>query len=258
MHKYLPRTGPVRHRNLFAAAEPLVLPPAASLLPYLGPVKNQGQEGSCTGQAWSGLREFLYRKHQDLELTKSANPGATRFSAQFLYYQERELENTINQDSGADSNLGGEVLTRVGVCLEQDDPYSDTKWQQAPTPAQIQEAGLYKIKAYTQLASLQGLKQLLADGQVATMGILVYESFEGDGPAATGKIPLPNANREQLLGGHEVLAFGYDDTISNLDGSRGAVLVRNSWGSEWGHAGNFYLPYTYFADYVEDIWTGSL
>ncbi len=43
---------------------------------------------------------------------------------------------------------------------------------------------------------------------------------------------------EQVLGGHAVLAVGYDDAEQRL-------LAKNSWGEAWGKKGYFTIPYAY-------------
>jgi len=60
---------------------------------------------------------------------------------------------------------------------------------------------------------------------------------------------MPSAE-EPVIGGHAVLAVGYDD--------EDAVFVcRNSWGPTWGDAGYFYMPYAYLLDdnLSDDFWT---
>jgi C1A family cysteine protease len=50
------------------------------------------------------------------------------------------------------------------------------------------------------------------------------------------------------------LAVGYDDRW--LRGSRGALLVRSSWGPAWGEAGYGWLPYAYVEERLAiDFWT---
>jgi C1A family cysteine protease len=56
------------------------------------------------------------------------------------------------------------------------------------------------------------------------LGIAVYESLESEEVARTGEIPVPQEG-EELLGGHAILAVGYDDEkelviISQLVGER--------------------------------------
>ena len=58
------------------------------------------------------------------------------------------------------------------------------------------------------------------------------------------------ATNEQVLGGHAVMAVGYDDNSQRF-------MVRNSWGPGWGLGGYFTLPYAYLTDanLVDDFWT---
>ena len=80
-------------------------------------------------------------------------------------------------------------------------------------------------------------------------GFTVYESFESQEVAKTGVVPMP-APGEQVVGGHAVLAVGYDDSAQTF-------MVRNSWGTGWGQAGYFTMPYAYLTTrgLSSDFWT---
>ena len=82
------------------------------------------------------------------------------------------------------------------------------------------------------------MKACLAAGYPFVFGFTVYESFESADVARTGVASMP-APDEKVIGGHAVLAVGYDDAAQTF-------LVRNSWGTGWGQAGYFTLPYAYF------------
>jgi C1A family cysteine protease len=77
----------------------------------------------------------------------------------------------------------------------------------------------------------------------------VYEAFESATVAKTGKLNLPK-RKEKALGGHAVMAVGYDDASKRF-------LVRNSWGADWGLQGTFTMPYGYLDDrsLSDDFWT---
>jgi C1A family cysteine protease len=93
------------------------------------------------------------------------------------------------------------------------------------------------------------MKGCLAAGFPFVYGFTVYESFESAAVAKTGKVPMPKPG-EKVLGGHAVLAVGYDDKQDRF-------LTRNSWGPSWGQKGYFTMPYAYLTEpnLSDDFWT---
>jgi C1A family cysteine protease len=90
-------------------------------------------------------------------------------------------------------------------------------------------------------------------------GFSVYSSYtQAD---TNGKIPYP-AKGEKIAGGHAIMAVGYDDKmkIKNTNAkspeTTGAILIRNSWGTEWGEKGYGWLPYEYLlAGLADEFWS---
>jgi C1A family cysteine protease len=242
----------VRDRHAMMASHAASLPPVVDLSAYLGPVRDQGELGACTGFAFCAMREFLYRCFYRYEKNVIPVEDAV-FSPLYLYRQERLLEGTLHEDAGADSRTGLRVLSKIGVCLEKTVPYNIGKFDGVFLDA-LKESVKFKIGAYHRVFDLQTLKSVLASGYVASMAFAVYQSFESGSIARTGMMTMPIRN-EMCLGGHEVLVYGYDDNM-------GRVKVRNSWGKDWGDGGNFYMPYDYFMlpsdSGVYDMWVGHL
>ena len=91
--------------------------------------------------------------------------------------------------------------------------------------------------------------RLLAEGYPFVFGFTVYESFESQSVADTGVVPMPGSG-EAVLGGHCVVAVGYDD-------SKRQFIIRNSWGTGWGLNGYCLMPYEYLLNprLASDFWT---
>ncbi|HTD35937.1 MAG TPA: C1 family peptidase, partial [Candidatus Limnocylindrales bacterium] len=114
----------------------------------------------------------------------------------------------------------------------------------------------YDPQGTPKAAVLQRIKTNLAAKLPAMFGFYLFPSIAG---ATTGKIPFPSST-ERPIGGHAIVAVGYDDsvTVPSAGGrtTTGAFLIRNSWGREWGEAGYGWLPYEYLlADMATDWWS---
>jgi GNAT superfamily N-acetyltransferase len=76
--------------------------------------------------------------------------------------------------------------------------------------------------------------------------IFVVPTHTGWGKASNGVISFPSPG-QAFAENHCILARGYDD-------NKQLLLFANSWGTEWGDNGFGYLPYEYFAQFVQDAW----
>ena len=202
--------------------------------------EGQGELGSCTANAIGAAFEFGQVK-QGL---KDFMP-----SRLFIYYNERALEGTIETDSGAMIRDGMKSVAKVGVCTEVTWPYDIPKFTEKPPRTAYTEAKKHQALVYRRvLGNLHQMQGCLAQGYPFVFGFSVYESFMSPDVAKTGKVPLPPRG-EQLIGGHAVLAVGYDDADQSF-------IVRNSWGTGWGIKGYCTMPYGYLTDpgLARDFW----
>jgi C1A family cysteine protease len=218
----------------------VTLPASVDLRPLCSPVENQGQLGSCTGNALVGALEFLERKDKI---------PFVDLSRLFVYYNERVIEHTVKSDSGAMIRDGIKTLVKQGVCTEKKWPYAISKFTVKPTPSCYKEAAQHQITSYQRIKLLDEMRSCLAEGFPFVFGFTVYESFESQQVAKTGIVQMPQPG-ERVMGGHAVVAVGYDDNDKRF-------IVRNSWGADWGMQGYFTIPYDYVADpsLADDFWT---
>jgi C1A family cysteine protease len=216
------------------------LPTSVDLQATFSAVEDQGSLGSCTANALVGALEFLENKDQ---------VPFTDLSRLFIYYNERVIEHTVGSDSGAMLRDGIKTLAKQGVCSEKKWPYVISKFKSKPTKACYTDAAQHLITSYQRVRTLDDMRSCLAAGYPFVFGFTVYESFESSQVAKTGVVPMP-AKGESVLGGHAVVAVGYND-------SKKVFTVRNSWGTNWGQKGYFTIPYNYLtnSNLAGDMWT---
>lgn len=213
------------------------LPASVDLRSKMPPVYDQGNLGSCTANALAGCLEY--------EDGNKFQP-----SRLFIYYNERVIEHDVKDDAGAELSDGIKTLETYGACPESMWPYDITKFTNKPTKDCYTTALKTKALNVTNIPQdVTSMKTSLVNNFPFVVGIAVYASFESSKVASTGIVPMPDVNKEQLLGGHAVLVVGYDDV-------KQWWIMRNSWGPSWGAAGYFYLPYLYLLDsnLSSDLW----
>jgi C1A family cysteine protease len=218
----------------------VALPAYVDLTPQMPPVYDQGNLGSCTGNAIAAAIEYARRRQ-----------GLADFvpSRLFIYYNERVIEGTTDSDAGAEIRDGIKSVVNLGACSETDWPYDIAKFATKPTDQCYVDARKDLVTRYARVdQTLDGLRECLTAGFPVVFGFTVYESFESELVAQSGVVPMP-APGESVLGGHAVLAVGYDDDHQMF-------IVRNSWGPAWGRGGYFVMPYAYVtdADLASDFW----
>lgn len=217
-----------------AASGPL--PKRVDFRSKLPPAYDQGDLGSCTANALVTAVQFL----------QPTLPG----SRLFLYYNERLMDFDVTEDAGSTLSTGVACLAKYGLCQEADWPYVTQHFAMKPSAYAYLAGRKHVFPHHVHVVpTLTEMMACLAAGHPFVVGIQVYSSFENDAVARTGKVPMPNENAEELLGGHAVLCVGYDSTQK-------VFIMRNSWGPSWGDHGHFYLPFAYLTDayLASDLW----
>jgi C1A family cysteine protease len=209
---------------------------------WCSPIENQGSLGSCTANAAVGALEYFEKRAFGKHLE------ASRL---FLYKTTRNLLNWTG-DTGAYLRSTMASMAIFGIALEKYWPYDISRYENEPTAFIYAMGQNYRAVTYYRLdpqgtpfpTVLQAIKTQLEAGLPSMFGFTCYSSLYD---AVNGKIPYPLAT-EKVVGGHAVLAVGYDDNIVINNGATkttGALLIRNSWGTGWGMSGYGYLPYEY-------------
>lgn len=225
-------------RNILLASSnnPVNLPPSY-YIPVMFTPYDQGNIGSCTANSVCASIKIQSDQHADP-------------SRLFLYYQAREKSNGLDSE-GAYIDDVYNVVKEIGVCSEATWPYIISNENVKPSNQAYNESNKIRTVSWGNVVgstTLEGIKQTLYTNRPVVLGIRVYASFESETVANTGMVPMPDKGKEKLFGGHAILAVGYDD-------DKKALLLVNSWGSNWGTVhpnsntrGFCYLPYEFVQD----------
>lgn len=230
------------------------LPSSTDLRAWCSPIEDQGRLGSCTANAAVGLLEYFERR------ACGRHADASRL---FVYKATRNLLHWTG-DTGAFLRSAMGALVLFGAPPEEYWPYDVARFDDEPPAFAYAFGQNFQAVKYVRLDPpgiapeqlVHEIKKFLASGFPSMFGFTVYSSIEQ--ADTTGTIPLPGEH-EKVEGGHAIDAVGYDDaiTITNSDAgisSRGAFLIRNSWGTSWGDAGYGWLPYDYVTKGIADDW----
>lgn len=231
---------------------------------FCSPVEQQGNLGSCSAHAGMGIVEYFERR---------AFNSYIDGSRLFLYKTTRNLLG-VKGDTGAWLRNVMGALVLCGIPPEKYWPYTDKPgedpdgFDREPDAFVYSVADNYEAVKYfchdpygsniTPDAALNSVKTYLAAGIPSMFGFFGFKSF--DYSAAPGDIPYPCPG-EDAEWGHAIVAVGYDDsriiknTKCNTE-TKGALIIRNSWGPEWGENGYGYLPYDYVLNGIAlDFWS---
>jgi C1A family cysteine protease len=208
---------------------------------FMPPVYDQGYLGSCTANAIAGAFEYEQRRQGLVDYIPSRL---------FVYFEERKMINTINEDSGAFIRDGLKVVNRLGAPHESIWPYDISRFTQSPSQDVYVDGESHQALGYAFVDNKRqfDVKQCLAAGIPVVFGFSVFSWFEN--PDSKG-FCFPSEG-SGLLGGHAVLLVGYFKLKYQWWG-----IVRNSWGPSWGDGGYCYMPLKWICNYwnADDFWT---
>lgn len=213
------------------------LPSVLDLRQWDSLVEDQGDLGSCTGNAITNAYELMV-KHQYPE-------QFVDLSRLFVYYNARVLEGTLSEDAGTtirDSLIG---LKQYGVCTEVLWPYDITQFDDKPTDICYTDAKTRMISKYETLYSITDIAEALSEFMPVVVGMEIYNSFISLN-SENDTVTMPTI-QDEPAGGHAVTLVGYDLAAR-------VFLAKNSYGTSWGNEGYCWIPFEYIKTQVFEKW----
>ncbi len=227
-------------------------PVQVDLRQWFSPIEDQGSLGSCTANAAVALLEYFERR------ASSRYIDASRL---FVYKTERDLLGWTG-DTGAYLRTAMEALVLFGAPPERYWPYdgrpaaSNPRYDVEPPAfcyafgANYQALQYFRLDANATPANqvLANIKRFAAFGFPSMFGFPVYTEY--DHPLPGGLIAFPTVG---YRGGHANVVAGYDDNLM-IGKDKGALLIRNSWGTGWANGGYAWMSYRYVTEGLAADW----
>lgn len=193
-------------------------------------IRNQGTYGTCWSFAALSAMESVLLPEQNYQFSVDHMTLNNGFH--------------LTQDDGGEYTMGMAYLASwKGPVLEKDDPYGDNKTTPDLTAVKhVQEMQIIDGKDYEKIK-----EAVFKYGGVQTS---IYNSLK----SSQSKSPYYDRRTSSYcyIGtekpNHDVVIIGWDDSYSkdnfsvDLEGD-GAFICQNSWGSEFGDGGIFYISY---------------
>lgn len=203
-----------------------------------GPVEQQGAPNSCVAHAATSTLEAIL--------------GVSDLSRLFVYYNARLLANQQNFDAGCQPRNAMRGISMYGAPPETSWVYDVSRLTARPDTAAYTAGALIKprVKSFQTVTSLTSLKTALGQELPVLFAFSVPDTFL-TAAKFDGYLPMFTSSTK-WIGSHAVVACGFDDSFK-------AVLCRNSFGSNWGQGGYFWMDYGWFtrmtSSRVTDAWT---
>ena len=212
-----------------------------------GLVRDQGEEGACTGFGLAAVVQYLFWQRGQLS-------AGARLSARMLYHLARFYDEWPGEKYDGSSCRGAlKGWHKHGVCTEALWPYDPARFV-PPSPGWDVDAVTRPLGVYYRIdrRSVVDMQAAIFETGAIYCSGSVHRGWDVKErkrvPRSHGDLPSI-AVRDKVEGGHAFALVGYDEL---------GFVVQNSWGPDWGAHGLAILPYEEWVAHGDDAWAVAL
>jgi len=214
---------------------------------YCPPVDDQRPLAAGSVHACLGMVQYFERRAHGRQIQPSRL---------FVYKNARRLL-WWTGDCGASLRATLKAIRRFGLPPESLWPYCGENLDREPDAFAYSFAEETSALSYVRIdaRNIQGPVVLESACSLLAGGFCFVLGFPLSGLVDSSPMLSYPTLLDSCHGGHAVLAVGYDDRL-RVRSDKGALLIRNSWGTGWGDGGYGWLPYSFVRDgLAADLWT---
>ena len=222
-----------------------VLPQKYDLRDYgwVTPVRDQEGGGNCWAFAGIAALESCILKATG-EAVDLSEENVKNLIELYSAYGWKEDTN----EGGHSEMTWGNLISWIGPVLEDDDPYDDYSTLSTLMNAFMHVQNVYYLPARENALDNDAIKKAIMD--YGAVSVLMYADFDSylNYDEKTASYFL--ATSTSAYANHAVTVVGWDDNydkdkfpLGGMAGSNGAWIVKNSWNTDWGDEGYFYVSY---------------
>lgn len=193
--------------------------PTKHVLPFREPVHNQGHASNSPALAVASLKaQQEFKEHRA--------------------YFDFDVDTWVLSVAGQTLSDAMSLLVSYGYLAKQE-------------VYKLENAFPFPVATPAKLIDLTEIKEALLTGQPVLLGVEVDAGLTT--PDALGVLPEPLGAATDA---QAFVVYGWDDT-KELEVGTGALLLKNSWGKEYGVNGFVWMGYNYLTTYNFDAWVAS-
>jgi len=239
------RKDPIDLRDLYYEGSLLELPHSIDNRSKIPFIRDQGNEGSCTGFGLAAVVNYLLHNSEGGTLSNVNNSASPRM----LYEMAKRYDEWKGEDYEGSSIRGAmKGWYKHGVCREEVWRYEEEENKHNLTGPRMLDAIKHPLGNYFRVRHLHlsHMHSAIREANILYASAAVHSGWSMSRiDPETWIIPF----RHDKKGGHAFAIVGYNDQ---------GFWIQNSWGTEWGKNGCAMLTYDDWLENGYDCWVARM